>query len=68
MNIKVIRVPGGVNELQMAPGSTVKDALSILGITTSEGEGIQVNGANADLSYTLQDGDRITIAKGAKGN
>lgn len=64
---KVIRVPGAVSEIGLEEGSTVGDALNAANEHPSDNEVVNLNGNKAELSTTLKDGDRIVIAKGAKG-
>jgi sulfur carrier protein ThiS len=65
---KVIRVPGAVKEVALNDGAAVADALQAAGVTVASGEVITVNGSAANQSTTLYDGDKVYVAKGAKGN
>lgn len=68
MQVKVVRVPGAVSDLELDDGATVGDALSAAQLTVGSGETIKVNGSSATESTRLSNGDRIIVAKGAKGN
>jgi len=68
ISVKVVRIPGTVKEVGLEDGSTVAQALAAAGLTTAQGEGLQVNGSPCDNNTVLNDGDSIIIAKGAKGN
>jgi hypothetical protein len=68
ITVKVIRVPGRVQEVGLGDGATVADALAAASETVGSGEKITVNGSDATQSTTLRDGAKIVIAKGAKGN
>lgn len=68
ITVKVMRVPGATQEVALDSGATVGDALSAASMNVASGESVKLNGAATDLSSTLSDGDRIIIAKGAKGN
>lgn len=67
ITVKIIRVPGAVRDIQVAEGTLVAQALNMASITPGEGEAVQVNGQATSLDTPLRDGDRIIIAKGAKG-
>lgn len=67
ITVKIVRVPGAVTELELNNGATVSDALSAAGLSAS-GFKLSVNGEAADTSDELENGDRVTLAKDAKGN
>jgi len=66
--VRVSPVPGQPKIVTLPPGSTVNAVCAAASIT-STGESIyQVNSVPATLSSIVHDGDRVTIAVGAKGN
>lgn len=67
ISVKVIRVPGAVSEVGLNDGSTVQDALNAANVTVGQTESLQVNGTATTTAQRLSDGDRVIIAKGAKG-
>ena len=64
--VRVARVPGRVTEVALNGDRTVAEAAKIAGVSP-EGM-IHVNGSQATKETLLNDGDRVTISKGAKGN
>lgn len=68
ITVKVIRIPGGVQEVALAPGSSVGDALSAANIETTSSESIKIGTNTVDESSAVSDGDRVVISQGAKGN
>ncbi len=68
ISVKVVRVPGAVTEVELNDGATVADALAAAGTSLSSGEAVKVDATPAELTTTLSDGNRVVIAKGAKGN
>lgn len=68
ITVKVIRVPGGVQEVAIDDGSTVADALSAANITPNSNEAIKIGAESVTLDSPVLDGDRVVIAQGAKGN
>lgn len=68
ITVKVIRVPGAVKEVGLEEGSTVEAALAAAELSVSDGEGVKLNAADTTMDTVLSDGDKIIIAKGAKGN
>ncbi len=68
MEIKVIRVPGRTSTVEVPDGSSVAEALNAANINLQAGEACKVNGSTADLNASLSEGDKVIVAKGAKGN
>jgi len=69
MFVKIAQIPGAVKEVALESGMTVKQALETGEFSTDlSGKSLQVNAAPATLETVLNDGDRVTIAAGAKGN
>lgn len=68
ISVKVCRIPGSVNEVILNDDATVADALSAAGQTVGAGETVNLNGFNTTTDAPVNDGDRVIIAKGAKGN
>lgn len=66
--VRITPVPGQPKIVTLASGSSVSDALSAAGINVDNDSVIQVNASPASASTTLSDSDRVTVAKGAKGN
>jgi len=64
---KVVRVPGAVKEVQLNAGATVSDALEAAGVMLTPGETVSMNGSTVDSGRPVSNGDRIIVAKGAKG-
>ena len=67
IEVKVVRVPGAVTDVALNSGATVSDALRAANIDMGEGETVSMNGATVNGSRALSQGDRIIVAKGAKG-
>lgn len=68
ITVKVIRVPGVAVEVGLNDGATVTDALTAANTSLQSGEQLTINGAPAELNSSLSDGDRVILAKAAKGN
>lgn len=68
MEVRVVRVPGRTVSVELEDGATVGDALHAADIAVQSNEAVKLNGTNADTSATLNEGDKVIIAKGAKGN
>lgn len=68
MEVKVVRVPGRTTVVELDNGATVQDALKAAEVTVSSGEVCKLNALDADMTAVLHEGDKIIIAKGAKGN
>lgn len=67
--VRVTPVPGQPKLVTLSPdAATVQDALKVAGITYDNDSVFQVNAEPAALGTTLAEGDRVTVAKGAKGN
>lgn len=65
--VKVAQVPGSVKELAMNEGATITNALDMATIRLDDDYAMAINGENTDdFERTLNDGDIITISKGAK--
>ena len=64
---KVVRVPGAVKDVALNEGATVGDALQAAGVEIGPGEVVSMNGTAAGNDQRVSDGDRIIVAKGAKG-
>lgn len=67
ITVKLIKVPGTITEVALEDGATVADALTAGGQEVGDGQEVTVNGNSANSTTSLNDGDRIVIAKGAKG-
>jgi len=66
--VRVTPVPGQPMIVTLPPGSTVRKVCEVAAITPSSDLTYQVNAVPATLDSTVKDGDRVTIAMGAKGN
>lgn len=66
--VRVARVPGAIQTVAVEAGSSVADCLRAAGVTVGSGEAVKLNGANCETSARVNDGDRIVVSKGAKGN
>jgi sulfur carrier protein ThiS len=64
---KVVRVPGAVKDVELNSGATVSDALRAAGVDLGPGETVSMNGSTVEGSREISQGDRIIVAKGAKG-
>ena len=67
VNVRVVRVPGAVKEVCLDDGATVGDALSQAGIDLGAGEAVTMNGNLVESTRIVHEGDRVIVAKGAKG-
>ena len=69
VEVKVIEMPGFVQTVGVPGGSTIRDAIVAANLSTSADVNVQRN-HEKDVPQTEQvaDGDRIVIAKAAKGN
>lgn len=68
VTVKVVQVPGKTEEVVLESGATVSDALSTAGINDTSGYSVKLNAENTSMDSTVSDGDRIIVAKSAKGN
>lgn len=68
MEIKVIRVPGATRTIEVPARCTVAEALNSADVHLENGESCKLNGVTANLNDVLSEGDKIIVAKGAKGN
>ncbi len=68
MEVKVIRVPGRTSTVEVPENCTLAEALNTAGVALESGEACKLNGAAASLDDILSDGDKVIVAKGAKGN
>ncbi len=68
ISVKVVRVPGAVTEVELNDGAAVRDALDAAGASLQAGESIKVGAVPAELDTGLSDGDRVILARAAKGN
>lgn len=67
ITVKIIKVPGAIQELALEDGATLSDALAVANLIVEDGQSITVNGNPVPLTTPLNDSDRIIITKGAKG-
>jgi len=67
IEVKVVRVPGAVTSVALNDGSNVGEALQAAGIDLTPGETVSMNGTTVQSGQTVSNGDRIIVAKGAKG-
>lgn len=68
MEVKVIRVPGRTSTIEVPDSCVIAEALNRADVALQSGEACKLNGASANLDDVLTDGDKIIVAKGAKGN
>ncbi len=68
MEVKVIRVPGRTTTVELPSGATVAEALNLASISVESGEECKLNAVTASMDAVLTEGDKIIVAKGAKGN
>ncbi len=54
-------MPSGGEQVAVAPGTTVADLLRRLGLPAEKAKLIFIDGAQADLSATLQGGERVGV-------
>jgi hypothetical protein len=65
---KVVRVPGAHTDITVPDGSTIADVLQQWGQSPSANEEIRLNAIVTPVTTVLQDGFRIMLTQGAKGN
>lgn len=68
IEVMVIRIPGFTKNVALNDGATVGDALSAAGVSIGESETVKIGGLDANAGTVVRNGDRVVIAKGAKGN
>lgn len=68
ITVKVIQVPGKVVEIALEDGATVAQALAQASVEQGEGEALKVDNVDATPGQTLSEGQRVIVAKAAKGN
>lgn len=68
MEVKVIRVPGRTSTIEVSEGAVVAEALNVADVSLQAGEACKLNGSPANLDDVLTEGDKVIVAKGAKGN
>lgn len=68
MEVKVIRVPGRTATVEVSEGASIAEALQAANIDLASGEACKLNGATAEFGDILTEGDKVIVAKGAKGN
>ena len=67
LTVRLIEVPGIVQEVALEDGSTVQDAVTIAG--SGYTGAVKIDGRPATFSTVLNSEDRsITISRGPKGN
>jgi sulfur carrier protein ThiS len=52
---------GGRSEIEVAPGQTVRETLTALGIPAELVAAVVVNNDQLDKDYILRDGDRVRL-------
>ena len=67
IEVKVVRVPGAVKDVALNDGANVADALGAANVHLGAGETVSMNGNTVEMSQPLSNGDRVIVAKGAKG-
>lgn len=67
MIVKIGKMPGRIEEIALEDGTTVQQALEIVGLD-SEGYEIRVNGTTSTTSAELSDGNVVLLTKMIKGN
>ena len=67
MIVKIGKMPGKIEEIALEDGTTVQQALEIVGLD-SEGYEIRVNGTASTTSAELSDGNVVLLTKMIKGN
>ncbi len=69
MEVKIIRVPGRTTTLEVPEGTMIAEVLNRADIAIVPGEAVKLNGAAvSDMGTVVEEGDKIIVAKGAKGN
>jgi sulfur carrier protein ThiS len=66
MIVKVARLGSAVEELALADGATVQDALTAADLE-ADGDDIRVNQQTVSASHVLSDGDIVTLVPKVKG-
>ena len=67
ITVKVARAGAASQEVEIAEGSTVADALSAAGLSLSSTEKAYVDGTEAKDHYEVEDGDSIVIVGKVEG-
>lgn len=65
--VKVGQLPGTLKEVVVEGTTTVKDVLTLAGLS-SAGFEIRVSGKKADDNTTVKNGDMVLLVKPIKGN
>ena len=68
ISVKIGRVPGTVNEVNLNDGATVSDAMEVANIEQDNTFSISVNSDPGDGHTVLRDGDKVLLTKEVKGN
>lgn len=70
MAVKIGKLPGKIVEVEYngPDGMTIDAALEASGIGDVNGFDVRVNGEEANLNDTVQNGDMVIFAKRVKGN
>ena len=68
-SVKVAKLPGKLVKVEWDEDGnmTVEQALVESGIEVGEDQTVKHNGEDADMDAPVNDGDRVTVAAGAKG-
>jgi molybdopterin converting factor small subunit len=53
--------PGNADHYPVEPGITVRDLVQRMGVSEKEARLIFINGKKAELSFNIQNGDRVGI-------
>lgn len=68
ITVDVTKVPGAMRTVTLEVGSTVEDALRVADIELGSGYEVRVDGDNATVTDTLEDGSTVVVTKMIKGN
>lgn len=66
MKVQILNLGRSKSEVDVAPGTTVQDALEKAGVS-ADGRKISVNGINGSSSHELNQGDVITLQPKVEG-
>ena len=67
-SVKIVKLPGRVEEFLLEDGATVEDGLDQAGITLESNSEIKVNGNISNKGTVLRNGDSVVVSTKIKGN
>ena len=67
IKVKVVQVPGGVTEVEIESGQTVKEALELAQVDP-KGYQVMIKGKQIGVSTKVSQGMKIILAEDVEGN